>query len=130
MSWFQRLYETYENCFKTAKEDGFMIAPVAHTRKDVDIEVSLNECGEIEDVNYVYDADDTDTIVQTTYYNNCLWGLSVNIKQYTDKYRQQLKDWSYFEKNNNKYIEAVNKFVSNNDLLKILLEKYKLAFLY
>ena len=122
MSWFQRLYETYGNC--VAANDTFKIAPVAHTHKVCNIEITLNEKAEIVDAQIIKE----DTMIPTTDDNNCMWPLAVDIKTYQkekDKkgkelkvtYKRQLKEWSDAA---DIKIQIVNKYIQKNILIQDL----------
>jgi CRISPR-associated protein Csd1 len=127
MSWFQRLYETYENCEKNKGK--YKIAPVAHTHKICNIEITLDEKAKIIDAQIINE----DTIVPTTDDNNCMWVFAVDIKTYQkekDKkgkelkitYKKQLQEWSNFDSDNTK-IQIVNKYIQNNMLVQDLIER-------
>jgi len=46
MTWFQRLYESYENCVKASEMEGNEIIPIYHSLKKANIEVTINGEGE------------------------------------------------------------------------------------
>ncbi|MCA6070709.1 MAG: type I-C CRISPR-associated protein Cas8c/Csd1 [Endomicrobium sp.] len=111
MSWFQRLYETYENCVTASESGEYEIAPIGHTHKDCNIEITLNEKAEMVDAQIIYKKD---TIIPTTdEINNCLYPLAVKIENFKkDSYRQKLKEWIDFNKSFNKSNEKLN-IISN-----------------
>jgi CRISPR-associated protein Csd1 len=128
MSWFQRLYETYENCVKASKKNDFEIAPIAHTHKVCNIEIELDEKAEMVDAQVVNE----DTIIPTTDENNCMWSLAVDIKTYQkekdkkDKelkvtYKKQLNEWA--DISSNIKIQIVNKYIQKNTLIQDLEKK-------
>nr|BAV59404.1 CRISPR-associated protein csd1 [Candidatus Endomicrobium sp. MdDo-005] len=128
MSWFQRLYETYEDCVKASERTKVVIAPVAHTHKDVNITIRLDDKDfdvVAEDIKVTEVGEDT--IVPTTDDNNCKWGLAVNIKTYLNlnekkRYQSQLQDWVNFDPSN-KEIAVVNKYIQSGRLIEDLIQK-------
>ncbi|MDR0820735.1 MAG: type I-C CRISPR-associated protein Cas8c/Csd1 [Endomicrobium sp.] len=122
MSWFQQLYKTYENCIKASKKSGFEIAPVAHTHKVCNIEITLNERAEMVEAA-VININCEDTIIPTTDDNNCMWALAVDIKNLKkESYRQILKEWIDFDKDNKK-LEIISNYVQRDTLIQDLAEK-------
>jgi CRISPR-associated protein Csd1 len=127
MSWFQRLYDTYETCEKNKGK--YKIAPVAHTHKVCNIEVTLNEEAEIVDAQII----DEDTIIPTTDDNNCLWSLATDIKTYQKEkdekgkelkvtYKKHLKEWAEVDNSNIK-LQIINNCIQKNVLIQKLVEK-------
>ncbi|BAV58775.1 type I-C CRISPR-associated protein Cas8c/Csd1 [Candidatus Endomicrobiellum trichonymphae] len=130
MSWFQRLYETYGNC--VAAQGEFEIAPVAHTNKVCNIEITLNEKAEFIKAEFIKaEFIEAITPIPTTDDNNCLWPLAVDIKTYQkekDKqgkelkvtYKKLLKEWSDTA---DIKIQIVNKYIQKNTLIQDLEKK-------
>jgi CRISPR-associated protein Csd1 len=118
MSWFQRLYETYD-CVKASEKNDFEIAPIAHTHKVCKIEVTLNEMAEMIDAQVINE----DTIVRKTDKNNCQWSLEVDIETFKeDSYRQILKEWIDFDKDNKK-LNIISNYVQRGTLIQDLAKR-------
>ena len=123
MSWFQRLYQTYDNALEASQDSEYVIAPIAHKHEKANIEIHLNEKAEIEEICLL--PKEEDTIVQITGDNNCNWGLAVKLNIYTGEkgglYKNQLREWAEFGKNEK--VEIVNKYIQKETLLKDLEDK-------
>ncbi|MDR1721231.1 MAG: type I-C CRISPR-associated protein Cas8c/Csd1 [Endomicrobium sp.] len=128
MSWFQRLYETYENCREASKTAGYEFAPVAHTHKNINIEIQLDENSEMIKAEVITNEKEKYTVIPTIDDNDCRWALAVNIKTYLKEkkpYQKQLQKWADFDKNNknNIKIAIVNKYIQSDKLIEDLIQK-------
>ncbi len=119
MSWFQRLYQTYNNAVEASQDSEYSIAPLAHKYEKANIEIHLDEQALIEDIRIL--RLEEDTIVPITGDNNCNWGLAIRLNTYNKSYDDQLNEWAKKSKNNK--VGIINQYIQRGTLLQDLKEK-------
>lgn len=64
MSWFQKLYESYDNCRKASESSGYnKILPIYHSMRDSHIEITIDGEGNFKEAKFKLEKE---TIIQTT----------------------------------------------------------------
>jgi len=139
MSWFQRLYETYENCVALSEEEGSEIIPICHTVRKAQIEVVINNSGEFLEAKFFEQGKSTvipSTEDSASRSSNCApHGLADKIqycakdyenyggkkKSYFCRYYNQLCEWCNSEFSNDKVV-AVREYLGKGRLIEDLIE--------
>jgi CRISPR-associated protein Csd1 len=143
MSWFQRLYETYDNCIKISKDKKLEIPPISHIIQKAHIEVTINDGGNF--LGAVVLDPGEDTIVPATEdsasrSSNCApHGFADKIqycakdykkyggikKHHFDNYCERLVKWCDSEFSNSK-ISSILKYLMKGNLVKDLVDSHVL----
>ncbi|MDR0977676.1 MAG: type I-C CRISPR-associated protein Cas8c/Csd1, partial [Endomicrobium sp.] len=137
MTWFRRLYETYDNCKELSKNSEFKVLPICHSIQKAHIEITIDGEGNFKGAKLLNPSEET--IIQVTedsasrtsscephgladkiqYIAKDYVNYSGNKGSYFNEYFNQLEQW-----NNSKYsnpkIKAVYEYVKKGTVVKDL----------
>jgi CRISPR-associated protein Csd1 len=139
MSWFQRLYESYDNCVKASEGTECEILPMYHFSRKAHIEITINNLGNFIRAKLLEPSEKT--IIPTTedsasrtsgcaphaladkiqYVAKDYTDLVGQKKSYFKEYFEQLKQWKNSQYSNPK-INAIYTYVQKGTVIKDLVE--------
>ncbi|MDR3049221.1 MAG: type I-C CRISPR-associated protein Cas8c/Csd1 [Elusimicrobiota bacterium] len=139
MSWFQELYNSYDDCIADSKDKEYKILPICHTLQTAHVEITINKNGDFLraellpfKTKIIMPATE-DSAARTS--GECAHGLADKIqycakdypdyggkkKSYFKSYFEQLEQWATSQFSNNK-VNAIYEYVKKGNLVKDLID--------
>jgi CRISPR-associated protein Csd1 len=117
MSWIQKLYETYENCQSNVglknEENKAPLLPISHILQKAQIEISIDQNGNLKGANQV-SKEDAFTIIPCTEESGSRSGSDPKCHPLCDKLQYLARDFcEYIEELTPEYKEKQAKCINN-----------------